>query len=150
MYNQTQNVTSITFCGVTLSKVKLASRLPVPQIHNRIKEHYMSEGSGGAGIRVLEPLGAHMSYGSISFRAECLTSAQLQTFYSAVLNYGTSQTLTISNSLVGNATYKVMFAEDGFKPDLMDELLDYDDFRGAGVVGPYAADFNLLILMRTS
>lgn len=150
MYNQSKNVTSITFCGVTLPKVKLASRLPVPQIHNRVKEHYMSEGSSGPGIRVLEPLGAHMSYGSISFRAEGLTAAQIQTYYTAVLNYTAAQTLTISNSYVGSATYQVMFSEDGFKPDLMDELLDYDDFRGTSEVGPYAADFNLLILRRTS
>ena len=144
------NVTSITFCGVSIPKVKLSSSLPVPQIEIRRNEYYMTPGENGAGIRVIEPLGAHMSYGNLSFRAEGLTATQVSTFLSAVLDYRSYQTLTINNSIVGNATYHVMFEEQGFKPELMDSLLDYDDFNGRSDWGPYAANFSVSILRRTA
>lgn len=113
----------------------------------------MSEGSVGggarAGIRVIEPLGAHMSYGSLSFRGELLTAGNVSTFLTAFFNYRQAQTLSIQNTIVGNATYQVLFAENGLVPEIMDSLLDYADFDGESL-GPYAINFSVKILRRTS
>ena len=136
--------TYIQFCGVTFGRVKLSSRLPVPQPRSRQKEHFMSESASGPGIRVIEPLGAHMSYSDIKFRLELLTPGNLTTLMNAFLNYRQYQTLTIGNPTVGNATYQVLFAENGFVPDFMDDLSDYEDEY------PYAADILVKVLRRTA
>lgn len=136
--------TSITFCGVALSRLELSTRLPVPMPQSRLKEHFMTEGTLGPGIRVIEPLGAHMSYSDLRFRAEKLTAANLTTFLNAFLDQRTPKTLVISNVTIGAATYSVLFAENGFKPDMLDDLSDYEDEF------PYAADFEVKILRRVS
>lgn len=136
--------TAISFCGVTLTRLQLATRLPVPMPSCRLKEHYMTEGSEGPGIRVIEPLGAHMSYSDLRFRAEMLTAANLTTFLNAFLDQRTAKTLAIYNPLVGTAVYEVLFAENGYKPDMLDDLSDYEDDY------PYAADFEVKILRLVS
>lgn len=136
--------TEIQFCGITFNRLQLGSRLPVPIPSSRLREHFMTEGGDGPGIRVIECLGAHLSYSDFNFRAEMITAGELSTLLSAFLDQRTPKTLRIYNPTVGLAVYEVLFAENGFKPDMLDDLSDYEDDY------PYAADFELKILRLVS
>lgn len=117
--------TTISLCGVTMTRVQLARRLPYPQYRSRMKEHFMTEGESGAGIRVLEPLGAHISYSDFQFAAGFLTSANIITFETAFFNQRTAQTLTITVPDDSAVSYKVLFGENGLEVMLQDELVEY-------------------------
>lgn len=131
--------TTITFCGVVMERFQLTKQLPFPIYKSRLKEHYMTEGTGGAGIRVLEPLGAHVSYCDFEFRAGFLTSANIITFETAFFDQRTPKTLIITVPDDSTVTYKVLFAEDGFQPSLQDAGVEYYEDL-------YMVDFKLKIL----
>lgn len=133
--------TTIQFCGITLTRVQLEKQLPYPTYRNRIKEHYMSQGSDGPGIRVIEPLGAHISYSDFNFSAGFLTTSNIQTFENAFWDYRTPKTLVISVPGDSNVVYSVLFGEPGLEVALQDKNVEYYDDL-------YAARFNLKILSK--
>lgn len=134
--------TTIQLCGVTMSRVQLPKRLPYPQYRSRIKEHFMTEGEGGPGIRVIEPLGAHISYSDFEFAAGFLTAANIVTFETAFLDQRTPQTLTITVPGDSTVTYYVLFDANGLEVMLQDSFVGYDEDL-------YSAIFKLKILYKS-
>ncbi len=76
----------------------------------------MRQGSQGPGVRVIQALGAHPSYYSLSFTAYALTSAQVANLEALM---STQSTFSISiNWGSGSKSYTAVFAEDGLDPSL--------------------------------
>lgn len=130
---------TFSFCGVTLTREQLNSRLPMPTYKSNIKEHFMTDGADGNGIRVIEPLGAHISHCDFEFSASLLTASDLELFEQAYFDQRTPKTLVITIPGYVTTTYTVLFAADGYQPALQDSWVEYYEEI-------YRADFKLHIL----
>lgn len=127
-------------CGVTMNREQLGDKLPMPTYQSNIKEHFMTDGEDGNGIRVLEPLGAHSSHCDFEFTADLLSASELATFEAAFFDQREPKTLRIQVPLFMDKTYTFLFAADGFKPEMMDTYVEY--FHDT----PYKATFRLHIM----
>ena len=127
-------LTTITLCGITFPAPE---ELPLPQYGSRMKKHYMTDGDE-AGLCVREPLGVHVSYGTIGFTVRGLTKDQITTLADAHFDQATPKTLTF-NSPDGTTSFQVLFGENGFNPKMIKR-------SGYSIGGRYVADFKLEIL----
>lgn len=133
--------TTITFCGIVITRHELTKQLPYPTYKCRVKEHFMTEGGEGPGLRVLELLGAHISYSDFEFRAGFLTSANIVTLETAFFDQRTIKTLTITVPGDSAVSYYCLFQENGLTVQPQDALVEYYEDL-------YMADFKLHILSK--
>jgi len=134
--------TIITFEGVAMTGIQLPKRLPYPEYTCRLKEWFMTEGALESGIRVIEPLGAHISYSDFEWAAGNLTAANLVTFENSFFAQRTPKTLVITVPGDSAQTFSVLFAADGYKPQPQDALVGYDE-------NLYSVIFKVKILTKT-
>lgn len=137
-----RNVT-ITIDAVTINSMLVRSKLPMPIPRGIMKEYIMSEGSSGPGIRVLDPLGVHVSYTDFEFEGQLITASDLSLLQGYWLDYRRPKTLTITEVDISTDVYKFLFAEDGFLPDLQSAAVDYSEDK-------YRCKFKLKILNKVA
>lgn len=104
--------TTVSFCGRTFDRSQFIT-LPMPTFSSNVKEHYMTDGENGNGIRVIEPLGAHISHCDFDFTIGRLSPADVTAFRTAFFNQRTPQTLTITVPSYSSNSYTVIFASGG-------------------------------------
>jgi hypothetical protein len=126
--------TVITFCGATFPA---PVELPLPQYGSRMKKHYMTDGDDAA-LCIREPLGVHVSYGTIAFRLSGLSKAQVVAMAAAHFDQATPRDLVFT-SPDGTTTFEVLFGEGGFSPKMLPR-------SGYGDARRYAVDLKLEIL----
>lgn len=136
--------TYITFGSVTFARINVGKSLPIPTPGCRVKEHFMSTGAGGSGIRVIEGLGAHISYSDFQFKAELVSSSQMDALMNMFLDQDTAKTLSIIAPGLATVTYKTAFTENGLVPEMQDPLSEYAENY------PFKALIKLHILQRTA
>lgn len=136
--------TVISLAGQTFSGIELPNPLPIPTPVGRMKEWFMSDGGeDDPGLRVQEPLGAHVSYSDFEFTLGALSRAKIDALSTAFYNQATAKAFSITPPDEPSMLYTVLFAPDGFQPALR---------RGCGYDDPlrYSARIRLRILTRES
>ena len=137
-----RNIT-LSLDSLTWSGAQLPPGLPLPKPVAKSKEYFMSAGSTGPGIRVVDPLGAHVSYQNVEFRVDLLSSLDIATLETYFAAQRTVRTYTVTTPSVSTHIYKVLFADDGFEPFIYTKV-DYDEDQA------YFAVLKLRILEKIS
>jgi hypothetical protein len=112
--------TSIVFCGQTFAPPKTG--LPVAQFPPRTKKYQMADGGPDdtdAGLCVKEPLGTHVSGGTLKFRLSGVSKAKVDAVGACTFAPRTPVEFRIVEGETTVEGYTCVFADGGFSRGLL-------------------------------
>ena len=118
MADKDRGTVYIEIGGVQLKSVASPIRYPLATPKARLKTYFMRDGSDGDALRVIERLGAHISYSDVSFKIGYIESSGLNTLTQKFRNQDLVDLKYYEDGdLI--AHYRGVFQESGLVPGVL-------------------------------